>query len=47
MSTTVTYGSFWGRDGIQATAVTYTAATVTLDLLTCCTGLGIEHMSPQ
>ena len=39
--------SSWGRDQIQATAETYTAAVSMPDFLTHCAGLGIEPAPPQ
>ena len=40
------YGSSQARDGIQATAATYTTAAATPDPLTHCTGQGIKPAPP-
>jgi len=47
LATSVTYWSFWARDWIWATAVTYTAAVAMLDPLTHFARLGIEPVPQQ
>ena len=41
------YGSSWARDGIHATAVTYSAAIAMWDPLTHCKVLAIKPTPPQ
>jgi len=46
MAASTANGSSWARDGIPATAATYTTATAMLDPLTHCTRPRMEPMPP-